>query len=92
MEGKVHGRVAKDRTRRAATLAGLLTRESLQALVGKEADVLVTELGKGLTLMGRDVRYRPVVLPGGAGAPLVGQVARVRFAGARGVYLLGELL
>ena len=92
MDGMVHGRVAKDRTRRAAALAGELTRGSLVALVGKEADVLVTEAGKGRTLMGRDIRYRPVVIPGGAGPPGVGQVARVRLAGARGVYLLGELI
>jgi MiaB-like tRNA modifying enzyme len=92
MEGKVHGRVAKERTRRAAALAGELTHGSLKALVGGEADALVTELGKGRTLMGRDIRYRPVVMPGGAGSPLVGQVARVRLAGARGVYLLGELI
>jgi len=92
MAGRVHGRVAKDRTRRATALAGELTRASLRALVGGEADVLVTELGKGCTLMGRDIRYRPVVMPGGAAAPRVGEVARVRLAGARGVYLLGELI
>jgi len=92
MDGKVHGRVAKERTRRAAALAGELNHASLQALVDDESDVLVTELGRGRTLMGRDIRYRPVVMPGGAGSPLVGQVVRVRLAGARGVYLQGELI
>ena len=92
MDGKVHGRVAKERTRRAAALAGELNHGSLQALVDEEADILVTELGKGRTLMGRDIRYRPVVVPGGPGAPCVGDLARVRLVGAREVYLQGELI
>jgi threonylcarbamoyladenosine tRNA methylthiotransferase CDKAL1 len=92
MEGAVHGRTVKDRTRRVTALAGELTREALVRLVGGEADVLVTECGKGATMMGRDGSYHPVVLPAGeCEGVAVGEVVRARIVGARGVYLLGEV-
>ncbi len=91
MDGAPHGRVVKDRTRRAALLCGELTRASLERRVGERAEVLVTEVGKRGTLMARDGGYRPVVLDGGEGAPRVGHVVPVRIVGSRGVYLMGEM-
>jgi hypothetical protein len=48
------------------------------------------------TLMARDGRYNPVVIPRasadtGAGDLAVGRMAHVRLVEARGVYVLGEL-
>ena len=91
MEGAPHGRLVKDRTRRAALLCGELTRASLERRVGARGEVLVTETGKRGTLMARDIGYRPVVLEGGEGAPRVGSVVPVRIVGARGVYLRAEV-
>jgi len=91
MEGAPHGRVVKDRTRRASLLCGELTRASLERRIGERVEVLVTEMGKRGTLMARDIGYRPIVLEGGDGAPRVGHVVPVRIVGAKGVYLQAEV-
>ncbi|MGP6206896.1 tRNA (N(6)-L-threonylcarbamoyladenosine(37)-C(2))-methylthiotransferase [Cuniculiplasma sp. SKW3] len=38
--------------------------ESYSSLIGKERDIIITEMGKNNTSVGRDRSYRPVVIPG----------------------------
>ena len=55
--------------------------------------MLITEVGKAgtQTMMARDGRYNPVVIPDG-GDLSVGRTVTVRLTEARGVYLLGSLV
>jgi len=92
MEGAVEGPVMKRRTRRASTLVEQVATKNLAVHVGEEVEVLVTEVGKPGTdtLMARDVRYNPVVIPASPDLS-VGSLATVRLLEARGVYLVGEM-
>ncbi len=93
MDGAVEGPVMKRRTRRASTLVEQLAPENLALHSGEEVEVLVTELGKPGTgtVMARDIRYNPVVVPADEDLP-VGSLATVRLLEARGVYLVGEVV
>ena len=93
MAGQVEGALMKRRTRRMSALAEEVILEALGFHEGEEVEVMVTEVGKPGTgtVMARDRRYNPVVLPvpGEGGLP-VGSVLPVRLVEARGVYLVGE--
>jgi len=86
---KVHGRVSKDRSRMTTELRFRISAEKNSRFVGRELNVLVTEQGKGESVICRDDNYRTVVvkhyLP-------VGDRYDVRIVDSTDVYLLGELI
>jgi MiaB-like tRNA modifying enzyme len=77
----------KERSRRLTRLRFEIARDVHRAFVGEEVDVLVTEPGKGTTVLARTPEYRQVVLPG----PLpLGEFVRVRIEEARATDLRGR--
>ncbi|RLI08078.1 2-methylthioadenine synthetase [Candidatus Bathyarchaeota archaeon] len=86
MEGQLHGRETKRRSRRLTRLWRRLSLERCLRWVGWRGKVLVDELGRGGTLVGRNYAYKPVVLRGAA----LGAFVEVRVTEARAGYLLGR--
>jgi MiaB-like tRNA modifying enzyme len=79
----------KERSRRLTRLRFEIARDVHRTFLGEEVDVLVTEPGKGTTVLARTPEYRQVVLPG----PLpLGEFVRVRIEEARATDLRGRLL
>jgi MiaB-like tRNA modifying enzyme len=77
----------KERSRRLTRLRFEIARDVHRTFVGEEVDVLVTEPGKGTTVLARTPEYRQVVLPG----PLpLGEFVRVRIEEARATDLRGR--
>ena len=89
MPNPVVGWRTKERSRRLTRLRFEIAREIGERFVGEEVEVLLTEPGKGTTVLARTSEYRQVVLPG----PLpLGAFARVRIEEARATDLRGCLV
>ena len=75
LPNRIVGWRVKERSRRLTRLRFDIARDLHRTFVGEEVDVLVTEPGKGTTVLARTPEYRQVVLPG----PLpLGEFVRVR--------------
>ena len=59
---KVPGRIAKDRSRELSELRFDIAREINERLVGSTLEILITEVGKGDSMVGRTSTYKPVVI------------------------------
>src|SRR5947208_1522176 len=89
MPDPVVGWRTKERSRRLTRLRFEIAREIGEGFVGEEVEVLLTEQGKGTTVLARTPEYRQVVLPG----PLpLGNFARVRIEEAHATDLRGRVL
>src|SRR5947208_2000651 len=89
MADPVVGWRTKERSRRLTRLRFEIAREIGEGFVGEEVEVLLTEQGKGTTVLARTPEYRQVVLPGPV--PL-GSFARVRIEEAHPTDLRGRVL
>jgi len=87
MEGQLHGRVTKERSRRLSSLWQRLSLEANRRWVGWEGEVLVDEAGRSGGMVARNPSYKPVVLKEPLG---LGKFFSVRIVGATRGYLLGE--
>jgi len=85
--GKVHGRIAKDRSRELTDLRFSISLSKNKAKTGRMLDVLVTENGTAGTMIGRTGCYEQVILP--PGIPL-GSKAKVRIVDCSPIHLIGE--
>jgi threonylcarbamoyladenosine tRNA methylthiotransferase CDKAL1 len=86
LEGQLHGRVLKARSRILTRLREELGALRFGAWVGREVDVVVTEPGKPGTVLARTDAYRQVVLPERA----LGTRGEARVTGATPHFLFGE--
>jgi MiaB-like tRNA modifying enzyme len=89
MDGQLHGRETKDRSRRLSTLWRRQSFEGSQRWMGWEGEILVDEVGKEGSMVGRNFAYKPVVIREKAG---LGDFVRVKVTEARGGYLLGLIV
>ncbi len=64
-----------------------IIREKYESLRGIEEKIMITEWGKNMTSVGRDMSYRPVVIPGRMDKY---SWVKVRIIGSGGTYLIGE--
>jgi MiaB-like tRNA modifying enzyme len=87
MEGQLHGRITKERSRRLTGLWKELSLEGNLRWVGWEGEALVDEAGKSGGMVARNVAYKPVVL---RDPVRVGDFVEVRVTGAMRGYLIGE--
>ena len=89
MSNPIVGWRVKERSRRLTRLRFEIAQQIHEAFVGEKVEVLLTEPGKGTTVLARTPEYRQVVLPG----PLpLGGFAQVRIEEAHATDLLGTLL
>jgi MiaB-like tRNA modifying enzyme len=87
MEGQLHGRVTKERSRRLSGLWRELSLEGNLRWVGWEGEALVDEVGKSGGMVARNPYYKPVILRDQVG---MGLFVRVRVLEAMRGYLVGE--
>jgi MiaB-like tRNA modifying enzyme len=89
MDGQLHGRETKDRSRRLSALWRRQSMEGSQQWKGWEGEILVDEVGKEGSMVGRNFAYKAVVIREKAG---LGDFVRVKVTEARGGYLLGLIV
>jgi threonylcarbamoyladenosine tRNA methylthiotransferase CDKAL1 len=92
MEARVSSREVK---RRSASLAGLARRVALErnrGWAGWSGRVLVDEVGRPGSVVGRNFAYKPVVLRSRGVRGLLGKFIDVKVTGAFQSHLLGEVL
>jgi MiaB-like tRNA modifying enzyme len=88
MDEQVPGGISKDRSRKLVKLRFEVSLKINGRFVGTKQRILITEVGKRDTLIGRTDAYRPVVIK--EKAPL-GSFVDVEITGAQSVYLEGKL-
>ena len=86
MDGQVHGRIRKERSRNITSARFSEAGRRNAGLVGSTLRVLVTETGKNGTMIGRTGNYRPVVLPEGSE---LGSFVNVLITGCEPTHLTG---
>ena len=91
MDGRVPGWVAKERSSMLARLAKNISLEENLKLIGSRIKVLINEIGKNETLIGRDKAYRPVVIKNVNRKVMLGSWVNVDIVDAKETYLVAEL-
>ena len=89
MGGQLHGRETKDRSRRLSALWRRQSLEGSQRWKGWEGEILIDEVGKEGSMVGRNFAYKPVVLEDEVD---LGEIVRVRVTEAHGGYLSGLIV
>jgi MiaB/RimO family radical SAM methylthiotransferase len=87
MPGEVHGRIAKERSRRATRLRFLISGEKNAAYVCSTVRVLVTEKGKNGYVIGRLGNYRQAIVKGNH---RIGSMIDCRVTGSTPIHLVCE--
>ena len=87
MEGQLHGRITKERSRRLTRLWRDLSLKGNLRWVGWEGEALVDEAGRSGGMVARNIAYKPIVLKD----PVrIGDFVEVRVTEAMRGYLIGE--
>jgi threonylcarbamoyladenosine tRNA methylthiotransferase CDKAL1 len=89
MDGQLHGRVTKDRSRRLSALWRRQSLEGSQRWKGWEGEILIDEMGRGGSMVGRNLAYKPVVIEDEVG---LGEIVGVQVTEAHGGYLSGNII
>lgn len=89
MEGQLHGRETKRRSRRLTGLWKRLSLEGNRRWVGWKGEVIIDEQGRGDSMMGRNFAYKPVVVKE---ATELGDIIDVRVTDPRSGYLLAQIV
>ena len=87
-KNQVVGWVSKERSRELTKLRFSIAKEIHDGMIGTSEEVLITEIGKAGSMIGRTSAYRPVVIHGNL--PL-GSRHNVTITGAEPTYLLGRI-
>ncbi len=90
MKDKVHSRKKKERSKEMTDLRFQISRELNEKYVGRKAEVLILEEGKGDSLKGRMNNYKVVVLKE-EDEELIGEWKKVNIKSAEEIYLIGEI-
>ncbi len=88
MRGKLHGRDTKARSRRLTKIWKRLSVETGERWLGWEGEILLDELGRDGTKVGRNHAYKAVAVETDA---MLGEFIRVRVTGAGVGYLEAEI-
>jgi tRNA A37 methylthiotransferase MiaB len=88
-KNQVPGWRSKERSRELTRLRFAIAKEVHEAMVGMEEEVMITEVGKPGTMIGRTPSYRPVVV---AKKVPLGSSHRVVITRAEPTHLLGDIL
>ncbi len=87
-KGQVAGWVSKERSREMTEVRFKLSSEFYQQFLGEETSILLTEKGKGDSLVGRNVEYAPIAI--NAPPSKLGEWVQVKVTGAASTHLLGR--
>lgn len=89
MSGKLHGRITKERSRKLTTLWKKLALDVGSSWVGWESEILLDELGKGSSKVGRNYAYKPVAVETDRG---LGEFVKVKVTGSGVGFLTGTVV
>ncbi|MBC8497691.1 radical SAM protein, partial [Candidatus Bathyarchaeota archaeon] len=89
LDGQLHGRETKGRSRELSSLWRSLLAERNQSWVGWEGEAVIDEEGRDGTMVGRNLAYKPIVVKSPV---LLGDIVTVKITEAKSSYLLGEPL
>lgn len=89
-KAQVPGWVSKERSREMTEVRFKMSSEFYQQFLGEETTILLTEIGKGESLVGRTIEYAPVAIT--AMARQLGERVEVKVTGAASTHLLGRVL
>ncbi len=89
LDGQHHGRVTKARSRALSSLWRPLSLKGNKRWVGWEGEIVIDEVGRDKSMMGRNLSYKPVVVRGGIA---LGEFIRVRVTDATSSYLRGFIV
>ena len=89
MSGKLHGRVTKERSRKLTTLWKKLALDVGSRWIGWEGEILLDELGKGSSKVGRNYAYKPVAIETDHS---LGEFVRVIVTGSGVGFLTGTVI
>ena len=81
--------VAKQRSRVLTTLCKEVAEKKNKLFLGRRYNVLITEKGKGSTMVGRTINYKPVVIPSQV---QLGSIIPVKIVDTTANYLIGKLI
>jgi len=88
-KGQVAGWVSKERSREMTEVRFRLSSEFYQQFLGEETSILLTEKGRGDSLVGRSVEYAPIAID--SPPSKLGKWVQVKVTGAASTHLLGRL-
>ena len=88
MQGQLHGRVKKERSRILTELRRKLSLEGNKRMLGKTTEIFVDEKGKTGSFVGRSENYKAVVIK----KNLFGRFAKVKIRDAKETYLVGKII
>jgi MiaB-like tRNA modifying enzyme len=89
MKGRIDTNIVKKRSKYLTDLCSKISKQKNIEHIGKEYNVLITEIGKDNTFVGRSENYKPVVL---SGELKIGEFKTVRITKAANTFLVGSII
>jgi MiaB-like tRNA modifying enzyme len=89
MDGRIKTEIVKERSKILSELCSTISKENNLSHIGKKYNVLVTELGKNKTFVGRAENYKPIVLKEKVD---IGEFIPVKVKDATSTYLVGSII
>jgi MiaB-like tRNA modifying enzyme len=86
---KIPGNVIKHRSKIASELVKKISLKRNEKWVGWEGEVLIDEIGKGNTLVGRNFAYKPIVVKEKS---ILGKFVEVKVVDFEATHLIGEVI
>lgn len=86
---QVAGWRSKDRSRELTSLRFEIASSIHEAMIGEHMSLLITEVGKKGTMIGRTPEYRQVIVPGGV---MLGEVHEVEITSIAPTHMFGKVL
>jgi len=84
---ELSGTIKKGRSRKATILCSKMAIENNKKSIGRIKEVLITEIGKNNTSIGRTKEYKTIVI---SGKQNIGETIKIKITGAKSGYLLGS--
>ncbi|MEW6294785.1 MAG: tRNA (N(6)-L-threonylcarbamoyladenosine(37)-C(2))-methylthiotransferase [Candidatus Diapherotrites archaeon] len=88
MEGQIHGRIKKERSRILSLLCRKIALEQNKKFIGRIEECLVSEKGAKKGFIARTSSYKPVVIQDN----LLGEFVKLKITEAKPTYLVGTVL
>jgi len=89
LKGRIKTEIVKERSKLLTEVCSKISRERNQQHIGKNYSILITEIGKRNTFVGRAENYKPVVIRDNVN---LGEIVDVEIIDAAATYLLGNLI
>jgi len=89
LNGRIKTDIVKDRSKYLTNLCSRISKQNNQKHIRKKYNVLVTEVGKDNTFIGRSENYKPVVLKEKVE---IGDIKKVEIINAEKTFLVGSII